>query len=396
LSHIQDISILSARRLIMATERPKLMIPGPVDVDDDILEAMAEPVRPHYGDEWLQIYREITTYLKQIFGTQGDLFMMAGPGSAALDAALGSLMRSGDRMLVAQNGFFGERLATMASGYGLDARPVVAPLGHPVEPDAIRRALSADPEVQAIAVVHLETSTAVLNPVEGIVAAARDFGVPVIVDAVSSLGGVPLLVDEWGVDVCVSVANKCLACPAGVAPVSVSQGAWDQIARKGGRDHGWYLNLETWKDYADRWGFWHPTPTTMPTNVIYALLVRLRRIMEQGLEAYYQRHVQAAQSVRAGLRRLGFEMFTPDAYASPLLTAVRGLPGMDVERLRRYLVEEWQIMVSGGLEKLRGRIFRVGHIGKAASQEYVDQFLAGVEAYLRLQGHKVPPAQDGV
>jgi len=379
----------------MATERPKLMIPGPVDVDDDVLAAMSEPVRPHYGDEWLEIYHEVIAYLKLIFGTQNDLFMMAGPGSAALDAALGSLMQSGDKILVAQNGFFGERFVNLARAYGLDAQTVAAPLGHPVEPEAIRLALAADPEVQAVAVVHLETSTAVLNPVEGIAAAARDFGVPVVVDAVSSLGGVPLLVDEWGLDVCVSVANKCLACPAGIAPVSVSQRAWDQIERKGPRDHGWYLNLETWKDYADRWGFWHPTPTTMPTNVIYALLVRLRRIMEQGLTAYYQQHVQAAQGVRAGLRRLGFETFTADEYSSPLLTAVWGLAEMDVEDMRRYLAEEWQIMVSGGLDKYRGRIFRVGHMGKASSQEYVDQFLAGVETYLRLRGHKSPPVQDG-
>ncbi len=379
----------------MATERPKLMIPGPVDVDEDVLAAMSEPVRPHYGDEWLEINHEVIAYLKQIFGTQNDLFMMAGPGSAALDAALGSLMQSGDKVLVAHNGFFGERFVSLARAYGLEARSVTAPLGHPIEPEAIRRVLAADPEVQAVAVVHLETSTAVLNPVEGIAAAARDFGVPVIVDAVSSLGGVPLLVDEWGVDVCVSVANKCLACPAGIAPISVSQRAWDQIERKGPRDHGWYLNLETWKDYADRWGFWHPTPTTMPTNVIYALLVRLRRIMEQGLAEYYQRHVQAAQGVRAGLRRLGFETFTADEYSSPLLTAVWGLSGMDVEDMRRYLAEEWQIMVSGGLDKYRGRIFRVGHMGKASSQEYVDQFLTGVEAYLRLQGLNVPPLQDG-
>jgi alanine-glyoxylate transaminase/serine-glyoxylate transaminase/serine-pyruvate transaminase len=116
--------------------------------------------------------------------------------------------------------------------------------------------------------------------------------------------------------------------------------------------------------------------------------------MEEGLEAHFQRHVDAAQRVRTGLQRLGFELFTPEPYASPLLTAVCGLPGMDVERLRRYLIEEWQVMVSGGLSELRGRVFRVAHIGEAASEEYVDQFLAGVEAYLRLRGHDVPPAPD--
>ena len=379
---------------MVTTERVKLMIPGPVDVDDDVLSAMAEPVRPHYGREWLEIYDEVIEHLKQIFVTRNDLFLMAGPGTAALDAAMGSLMRTGDKLLVAQNGFFGERMATMARGYGLDVRHVSAPLGEPIEPGAIRRALAAGPGVQAVAVVHLETSTAVLNPIQDIAAAARDFEVPVIVDAVSSLGGVPLPVDDWGIDVCVTVINKCLACPAGIAPFSVSRRAWDQVERKGERGHGWYLNLETWKEYADRWASWHPYPTTLPTNVVYALLVRLRRIMEEGLEAHFQRHLHAAQGVRAGLQRLGFELFTPEACVSPVLTAVRALPGLDVEDLLRYLIEEWQIMVSGGLGELKGRVFRVGHIGKAASQEYVDRFLAGVEAYLRLRGYDAPPAHD--
>ena len=379
---------------MVTTERARLMIAGPVDVDDDVLMALAEPVRPHYGSEWLAIYNEAIEHLKQVFGTRNDLFLMAGPGTAALDAALGSLLRTGDKVLVARNGFFGDRLATMARAYCLDVRHVTAPLGQPVEPGAVRRALSAGPGVQAVAIVHLETSTAVLNPIQDIAAAARDFEVPVIVDAVSSLGGVPLPVDEWGIDICVTVANKCLACPAGVAPISISQRAWEQVGRKADRAHGWYLNLDTWKDFATNWASWHPYPTTLPTNVIYALLIRLRRIMEEGLEAHFQSHLHAARSVRAGLQRLGFEMFTPEAYASPLLTAVRGLPGMDVEDLRRYLIEEWQIMVSGGLSEMRGQVFRIGHIGKATSQEYVDQLLAGVEAYLRLRGHDVPPTRD--
>ena len=217
---IQRISLFSARRQRVTTGRVRLMIPGPVDVDDDVLAAMAEPVRPHYGEKWLVTYNEAIERLKHIFGTRNDLFLMTGPGTAALDAAMGSLLRTGDKILVVQNGFFGERLASMARAYGLEVRRVTAPLGQPVEPGAVRRALAAVPGVQAVAVVHLETSTTVLNPVRGIAAAARDFEVPVIVDAVSSMGGVPLPVDEWGIDICVTVSNKCLASPAGVAPCS--------------------------------------------------------------------------------------------------------------------------------------------------------------------------------
>lgn len=377
----------------MVTQRVKLMIPGPVDVEDDVLAAMCEPILPHYGREWLEIYHETVERLQQVFGTQNDLFLMVGPGTAGLDAALGSLLRTGDKVLIPRNGFFGQRLGVVAQNYGLDVRVVTAAPGQPIDAQEVRQFLSAEPDIRAIAVVHLETSTGVLNPLPEIAAAANEFGVPIIVDAVSSLGGIPLPVDEWGIDVCVSVVNKCLGCPAGLAPVSVSQRAWEQMDREGGRAHGWYLNLRVWRDYAINWGSWHPTPTTMPTNVVLALLTSLRRIQETGLEAYYATYVHAAGTVRKRLKQLGFQMFTDEANTSPLITAMRGLPGMDIAEFRRYLVDEWQIMISGGLDELQGQIFRIGHIGKAASTEYTERLLDGVEAYLRLGGYDVPPRE---
>jgi alanine-glyoxylate transaminase/serine-glyoxylate transaminase/serine-pyruvate transaminase len=377
----------------VSTQHLKLMIPGPVDAEDDVLAAMAEPILPHYGQEWLEIYYETIGYLQQVFHTRNDLFLMAGPGTAGLDAALGSLARTGEKVLVPHNGFFGRRLGTVARSYGLDVRTVEAPPGQPLDPDAIRHCLAEERDVQALAVVHLETSTAILNPVQQIAAVAQEFGVPLVVDAVSSLGGVPLPVDDWGIDICVTVSNKCLAAPAGLAPLSVSQRAWDQVDRKPGRAHGWYLDLGVWKDYAINWGSWHPYPTTLPTNYIVALLASLRRILEDGLEAHYARYVQAARIVRGRLVQLGFQMLTPEACSAPLITAMYGLPGMDLDDFRRYLVQEWQIMISGGLDDLAGKIFRVGHIGKAASVEYSECFLEGVEAYLRLKGYDVPPRE---
>ena len=378
----------------MTSQRIRLMIPGPADAEDDVLAAMAEPIRPHYGDGWLTIYHETVGYLQQIFCTQNDLFLMSGPGTAALDAALGSLMLTGDKVLVLDNGFFGRRLGTVAQSYGLDVRKVEAPQGQPIDPGAVRQALAAEPGIRAVVVVHLETSTGVLNPVREIAAAANERNVVTIVDAVSSLGGVPLPVDEWGIDVCVTVSNKCFACPPGLAPISVSPRAWAQMDRKGGRAHGWYLNLRTWKDYAVNWASWHPYPTTLPTNNVVALLTALRRIVAGGLEAFYDHHAQAAHTIRAQLAAWGFEMLTEEAYTSPLITAVHGLPGMDIADMRHYLVNEWQIMISGGLDDLAGQIFRVGHIGKAASAEYTDAFLQGMEAYLRLKGLGTPP-RDG-
>ncbi len=375
-----------ARRLTLVPQRLRLMIPGPVDVEEDVLAALAEPVLPHYGRAWLEIYDEVIERLRQLFATRNDIILMTGPGTAGLDASLGSLARTGEKVLVPHNGFFGARLATVARSYGLDVRTIPVAPGQPLDPEAVRQQLCAEPDIQAIGVVHLETSTGVVNPVREIAAVASGCGVPIIVDAVSSLGGMPLPVDEWGIDVCVTVSNKCLGSPPGLVPLSVSQRAWDQMDRKRGRAHGWYLNLLTWKDYATNWASWHPYPTTLPTNNIMALLTCLRRILDGGLEAQYDRHLQAAQTVRARLAQLGFELFTPQACTSPLITAVCGLPGMDIDDFRRYLLEEWQIMIAGGLEELRGKIFRVGHIGKAASSEYTEHFLSGVEAYLQLRG----------
>jgi alanine-glyoxylate transaminase/serine-glyoxylate transaminase/serine-pyruvate transaminase len=362
------------------------MIPGPVDVEDDVLAARAEPTLPHYGEAWLEIYLETIDHLKTVFDTQNDLFLMAGPGSAALDAALGSLAQTGEKVLVAHNGFFGQRLGTIARAYGLELCDVQASLGQPLEPEAIRRELAAHPDIHAVVAVHLETSTGVLNPVQEIAAVAREFDVPLILDAVSSLGGVSLPVDDWGIDICVTVANKCLGCPPGLAPISVSQRAWEQMERKGQRAHGWYLDLQVWKDYALRWASWHPYPTTLPTNNIIALRTSLRCIMERGLEAHYARFVRAAEAVRSGLGEMGFELYTDPAHTSPLISAMYGSPGMDIAAYRHYLLSEHQTMISGGLEELRGKIFRVGHIGRAASDEYVARFLEGTRAYLQLSG----------
>lgn len=374
----------------MTDQRVRLMIPGPVDAEDDVLAAMAEPTIPHYGDEWLEVYNEAIGLLKQLFGTENDILPLVGPGTAGLDAALGSLTRTGEKVLVAYNGFFGERLATVAESYGLDVRVVEAPLGEPLDPEAIRRCLERERDIQAVVVVHLETSTGVLNPVREVASVANALNVPIIVDAVSSLGGVPLPVDEWGIDVCVTVANKSLGCPPGLAPLSVSQRAWDQMDRKAGRAHGWYLNLRVWKDYATNWASWHPYPTTLPTNNIVALITSLRHILDAGLGAHYGRYIQASGRVRAGLTQLGFEMYAPEEHVSPLISAVRGLPGMDIAQFRRWLLDEWQVMISGGIGALSGQIFRIGHIGKASSEEYSQHLLKGIETYLQTHDTNAP------
>jgi alanine-glyoxylate transaminase/serine-glyoxylate transaminase/serine-pyruvate transaminase len=369
------------------TERARLMIPGPVDVEDDVLAAMAEPTLPHYGKLWLDVYNETVDLLKHVFGTRHDVLIMSGPGTVGLEAAMGSLLRAGDPVLIPHNGFFGRRMGIVAQGLGLDVRTVEGPLGQALDPEAVRQALLRQPEIEALVVVHLETSTGVLNPLRELAAVARERDVCIIVDAVSSLGGVPLPVDEWDIDVCVTVANKCLGCPPGLTLLSVGPRAWEQMARRPDRSHGWYVNLEVWKQYAHDWP-WHPYPVTLPTNNIVALRTSLRHVVKSGLGPTYARFARSAGRVRSGLRGMGFEIFAAECCVSPLVTAVHALPGMDVPDLQRYLMKERGIMIAGGLDELAGKIFRVGHIGKAASDEYTEAFLDGVAAYRRLPGQE--------
>jgi len=339
----------------------------------------------------MRVYREVMHLLKQVFQTQNDLFLIPGAGSAALDMALGSLLREGETVVVGNNGFFGERLGAIAQAHGLRVVWLTAPQGRPLDPDDLRKVLEKEPEARAVAVVHHETATTVLNPLRELAAVANERGVPIITDAISSLGGVPLPVDEWNIDVCVTVANKCLECPPALAFVSVSRRAWEWVDRDRGAAHGWYLNLRTWREYARKWSDWHPYPVTLPTNNILALQSSLQRILAEGLEAHYERYRQAAQAVRQGLGAVGFEMLVEESFASPIATAVKARPEFKVDELARYLAQEHGILISGGIGPLRGKIFRVGHMGKASPRPYLMEFLFAVEEFLRGKGFDVRP-----
>lgn len=374
--------------------RTKLMIPGPVDISDTVREAMAVPSMPHYGPAWIRLYGEVQEMTKRVFGTRHDLYVMAGPGTMALEAAMASALEPGDPVLIPTNGFFGDRIIKVAEGCALEPVVVRAALGDPITPEMVAVALDAHPQVKALAVVHHETSTGVLNPLEGIAAAARARDVPVIVDAVSSLGGVPLPVDDWGIDFCVSVANKTLETPPALALLSISPRGWGMIERRAA-PRGWYLDLKTWRWYAENWGDWHPSPVTMPTSNLYALHHSLSALLDEGIEQRYAAYAAAAGAVRQGLRALGFPMFVEsDAYASPLTTAFCMPAGVEADALKQHLLDDAGVMISGGIGELRGKILRVGHIGQARKRGYVVAFLLGMEQSLRAEGVDVALGQS--
>ncbi len=370
--------------------RYKLFTPGPGDVEDDVLAAMAHPVLLHYGPEWMEIYGELQDLLKKVFRTRNDIFIVPGAASALLDMSIGSLLPTGGKIIVGHNGFFGERLAEIAASYGLDVVTFSAPAGRPLDAADLRRVLRAHLDARVVALVHHETGTTVLNPLRELAGEAREAGRLLVVDAVSSLGGVELAVDDWGIDVCVTASNKCLEAVPGVGFISVGPRAWELIDARPRTDHGWYLDLRTWRRYAKDWGTWHPTPVTLPVNVLLGVRSSLRRIVGLGLETHAAKYVRASRAVRAGLGRIGFTMFVPERDAAPVVTAVNARPEFSVAEFSRWLADERGVIIGGAIGGLSGKIFRVGHLGPAATREYLLEFLFSSEEFLRRKGFPVP------
>jgi alanine-glyoxylate transaminase/serine-glyoxylate transaminase/serine-pyruvate transaminase len=364
----------------------KLFTPGPGDVDEDVLSSLSSPVIRHYGPEWMEIYHETQGLLKQVFKTKNEIYFVPGPASSLIDMSIGSLVATGEKIIVGNNGFFGERMLHIAQGYGLETITLNAPLGESLNVDDLKKMLKTHADAKAVAFVHHETGTTVMNPLRDLARISKEAGRVVIVDTVSSMGGVDVRVDEWGIDVCVTTPNKCLDALPGIGFISVSPDAWKLVDSHTQTNHGWFLNLKTWRQYATEWGSWHPTPVTLPTNIILAARTSLAKIVAMGLEAHFEKYRHASQVVRQGLRSLGYEMFVEDEYASPIVTGVCRRPEFELNELSAWLVEQREIAVGGGLGELSGKMIRVGHLGKAATREYLIDFLFAMEEFLRYKG----------
>jgi alanine-glyoxylate transaminase / serine-glyoxylate transaminase / serine-pyruvate transaminase len=363
-------------------EREFLMIPGPVSVDAEVLEALARPVRAHYGEDWTRLYKGAAAGMREVFRTGGEVQLLFGSGMAGVEMCIASVLGRDDEVIVGANGTFGDRMADVARANGLRVHTVRPDGPLPVTAEMIALALDQHPRARAVCVVHHETSIGVLNDVQDIAGLAREHGALVIVDGISAVGGVPFDMDAWGVDLCVTVANKCIGGPIGVAPVAAGPRALAALADGRPKAAGWYLNLATWKRFADEWSGWHPHPTTVPTNVIEAFDVALTRLLAEGVEHRWHRLARARDRVREGLEEMGFAMLSPLSTASPVTTAAYGLPGMDVPDYMAWLLHEHHIRIGGGLGELSGKIFRVGHMGRAAEPEAIDRYLRLTAEYV--------------
>lgn len=365
----------------MTQDSLKLMIPGPIQPAVDVLEAMGGPVQAHYGPAWTAYHNETLSLLRQVYGTRGDVFIMVGSGTVAIDACIGSALSTGEKIIIGSNGFFGDRLKSVADSYGLKSVLVITEWGQPLTPHLFEKALSEHPDAKAVALVHLETSTTIVNPIQAIAQVARRHGALMIVDAVSSLGGLPMRFDEWGIDLCPSASQKCLGAPPGLATVAVSQRAWEAIDCDPNKGHGWYGDLRVWRKYAVEWGNWHPFPVTMATNNVRALHTSLEGLLKEGIQARLERYCDLAMRLRNGLRRIGWEPYTPDELMAPVLTAAWCPPGVPSEKIVAYMADQHHIKISGGLGTLKEKMIRIGHMSPVLTEADIDEVVEALGAF---------------
>jgi alanine-glyoxylate transaminase / serine-glyoxylate transaminase / serine-pyruvate transaminase len=362
---------------------PRLMIPGPTDISDAALEQLGLPVRAHYGPDWTALHRDTIRLLREIIQTSGKIYMIAGSGSTANEVALNSALRPGEKVILGNNGMFGDRLAEMIASLMCEPIEVKTDPGVPLSPAAFGETLARHPDATLVAVVQLETSTGVLNPVHEIAGLARAAGVRVMVDAVSSLAGTDLPMDEWKIDIMTSGSQKCLGGPPGLAVVAVGDEGWKLVERPGAR--GWIMNLNLWQKYAVDWGDWHPHPATMPTNVVAAMHQSLVELCQEGLQNRLSRYWRTARRLRAGLRALGMPPVVDDQASAPVLTAAWVPDGVKSPDIVSYVIKTHNIQITAGFGALREKVVRIGHMA-TVTDALIDELLMAIEEYLDSHG----------
>src|SRR3989475_1612672 len=371
-----------------------LLGPGPSMVHPRVLRAMASRLLGHLDPAFLRLMDEIQEMLRDVFRT-GNQFTIAvsGTGSAGMEAVLVNLTEPGDRVIIGINGVFGSRMATIVERCG--GRPIrlETPWGRIVEADAIQQALTRFYPVKAVALVHAETSTGVRQPLEQIGPLCQQHSALFIVDAVTSLGGIPVEVDGWGIDACYSGTQKCLSCPPGLAPLTLSDRAVEAIRRRTTPCQSWYLDLSLVADYwAESKRAYHHTA---PISMLYALREALRLVLSEGLQARFERHGLNSIALMAGLGALGLTPFAEEGHRLPTLNCVRVPAGVDEAMVRKTLLAEFGIEIGGGLGPLAGKVWRIGLMGESSRQEHVMALLSALEQIAgRHKGRK--PAGDAL
>jgi serine---pyruvate transaminase len=357
-----------------------LLTPGPTPVPPEVLAALSQPVVHHRSPDFRPVYERTLARLKEVFRTSGDVLLFGSAGTGAMDSAVANLCSPGDRVLVVSAGHFGERWRAIASSYGTAVETLEYAWGEVPSADDLAARLADLGGAKAVFVTHSETSTGVVCDLQGLAAAASEHGALSVVDAVSSLGAVPIETDGWGLDVVLSGSQKALMTPPGLAMVSASEQAW--AAR--GDSPRFYFDWERTRKAQGALD----APFTPPVSIVAGLDVALGLLLDAGLDAVFDRHVRLGRACREGAKAMGLELFSPDEDRSAVVTAIRAPEGIDATELVLTLRDRFGITIANGQGPLKGKIFRIGHIG------YFDVFdittaLAAVELVLADLGAEI-------
>lgn len=358
-----------------------LMGPGPSNAAPEVLQALSSPLVGHLDPSFLALLDETAEFLRQTFRTSNRLtFSVSGTGSAGMEAALVNVLEPGDEAIVCVNGVFGERMADVAGRAGATVVRVEAPWGRIVPPEDVATALEEHPEAKVVAVVHAETSTGVAQPVEALAGVVQDHPALFVVDTVTSLAGMPVEVDAWGVDVCYSGTQKCLSVPPGLAPITFSDRALEVVRARSTPVQSWYLDVTMLERY---WGSDRVYHHTAPVAMAAALHAGLSLVAGEGLEARWERHARMGELLAKELEARRFSYVATAGHRLPMLHCVRLPDGIDEAPARRRLLEDYGIEVGGGLGTFQGTCWRIGLMGHNATRRNVLTLLGAIDEVVR-------------
>ena len=360
-----------------------LRIPGPIPVPEDILEDMSKPMINHRGPEYKDLLLRATERLKRVFETQGDVWIITGSGTAAMEAAVVNTLSPGDKVVNATIGVFGNRFTDIAAAFGADVITLGFPFGEVIDLDVLRKCLNDNPDVKAVTVTHNETSTGVTNDLQAIAEVVKgEFDKLILVDGISSVASIPMSADAWGLDVVATASQKGWMLPPGFAFLSFNDRAW--AARAESSMPKFYLDVAQYRKYYE---IGQP-PYTPAVSVMFALDNALDQLLSEGMGSVFERHAAVGQFTRGGIKSLGLQLFPRDErYASNTVTAVTIPEEVDATALVGKLRTDHDVIVSGGQASLAGRIFRIGHMGRTTESDIQDT-LDAIENVLPKVGFK--------
>ena len=364
-----------------------LLGPGPSTVHPRVLQALSLPVMGHLDPAFFQVMDDVCEMLRMVFHTTNSMTVpISSTGTGAMETACANIIEPGDSMLVCRNGYFGIRLADIAERCGATVHVMDTPWGKAVDPQMLKDELKRHPGLKAVGVVHAETSTGVLSDMKELVDVIHESGALAIVDAVTSLGGHEVRMDDWGIDVCYSATQKCLGAPPGLAPISLSPAAMDVVAKRPSKVQSFYFNLKDLEAYWNQTRAYHHTS---PINMTYALREALRMMMEEGQENRINRHARVAAALRAGAEALGLSLLAEEGHRLNPLTTLSIPEGIEDAKVRRALLNDYDIEIGGGLGEFAGKAWRVGLMGESARERNVFALLSALETILSKEGYEV-------